>query len=220
MRRLRRFSLLSLALLLFTGVGCTSTDTLTEAPSTSSPDQPSPQFGLIGDLTGGLTNTVGDLTGGLTNTVDDLTGGLSNTVGDLTSTVVGTLGSVTNLLLCSPQPYAFKTEVIGPQGGTLAVGPHRLIIPRGALSQSVRITAEQVRGSTNSVRFSPEGLRFDRPAALIMSYENCALVLLQKKIVYTNEKLKILEVLSSVDLFKRKTVRAPIDHFSRYAVAY
>ena len=82
------------------------------------------------------------------------------------------------------------------------------------------ITAEQVPGSTNSVRFSPEGLRFEQPAALTMSYENCALVLLQKKIVFTTEKLKILEVLTSLDLFKSKTVTAPIDHFSRYAVAY
>jgi hypothetical protein len=45
-------------------------------------------------------------------------------------------------------------------------------------------------------------------------------VLVQKKIVYTDENLKILEVLKSLDLFKSKTVTAPIDHFSRYAVAY
>jgi hypothetical protein len=71
------------------------------------------------------------------------------------------------------------------------------------------------------VRFSPEGLRFEKPATLTMTYDNCALVLLQKKIVYTDEKLKILEVLkASLDLFKSKSVTAPIDHFSRYAVAY
>jgi hypothetical protein len=45
-------------------------------------------------------------------------------------------------------------------------------------------------------------------------------VLLKKKIVYTDEKLNILEVLRSLDLFGAKTVTAPIDHFSRYAVAY
>jgi hypothetical protein len=42
----------------------------------------------------------------------------------------------------------------------------------------------------------------------------------QKRIVFTTEDLKILEVLRSLDLFKTKTVSAPIDHFSRYAVAY
>jgi hypothetical protein len=194
----RRFSVLSFSLLLLAGTGCTSTDAaLTEAPVTSS-DQPTPQFGLIGDLTDGLTNTVDDLT----------------------TTVVGTLGSVTDLLLCSPQPYAVDTEVIGPEGGVLNVGTHRLVIPGGAVAGRVQITGEQVPGSTNSVRFSPDGLQFKKPATLTMTYDNCALVLLQKKIVYTTENLKILEVLSSLDLFKSKAVTAPIDHFSRYAVAY
>ncbi len=108
---IRRFSSLGLALLLTVGVGCTSTDSLTEAPAASSAEQAAPEFGLIGDLTGGLTNTVGDLTG----------------------TVVGTLGSVTDLLLCSSQPYAEDSKVIGPEGGYLRVGTHLLVIPRGAL---------------------------------------------------------------------------------------
>ena len=194
----RRFSSLSLALLLAVGVGCTSTDTLTESPAGPSADQPAPEFGLIGDLTGGLTNTLDDLTG----------------------TLVGTLGSVTDVLVCSSQPYDSESEVIGPEGGILRVGSHQLIIPRGALERRVRITAEQMPGKTNSVRFSPEGLEFERPAVLTMTYNNCALVLLQKKIVYTDEKLKVLEVLRSLDLFRSRTVSAPIDHFSRYAVAY
>jgi hypothetical protein len=194
---IRRFSSLGLALLLTVGVGCTSTDTLTEAPATSV-EQTSPEFGLVGDLTGGLTNTVNDLTG----------------------TLVGTLGSVTDLLLCSPQKYVKVTQTVGPDGGTIKVGTHTLVIPKKALSKKVKITAEQVRGSTNSIRFSPEGLRFERPAELTMTYDNCAVVLLQKKIVYTDESLKILEVLKSLDLFKRKTVEADIDHFSRYALAY
>jgi hypothetical protein len=193
----RRFSVLGLSLLLLAGVSCTQDAGLTEAPVTSN-DQPSPQFGLIGDLTDGLTNTVDGLTG----------------------TLVGTLGSVTDLLLCSPQPYAVDSDVIGPEGGVLNVGSHRLVIPRGALSSRIRITGEQMKGKTNSVRFSPEGLQFERPAVLTMTYDNCALVLLQKKIVYTDEQLKVLEVLRSLDLFRSKSVTAPIDHFSRYAVAF
>jgi hypothetical protein len=141
-------------------------------------------------------------------------------IGDLTNSVVGTLGSVTDVLLCSPQPYASTTKTIGPDGGLITVGTHSLFIPPRALKTDVTITAEQVRGSTNSIRFSPEGLEFQYPAALTMRYDNCALVLLQKKIVYTDEKLKVLEVLRSLDLFRSKSVSAPIHHFSRYAVAY
>jgi hypothetical protein len=45
-------------------------------------------------------------------------------------------------------------------------------------------------------------------------------MLLPKSIVYTTENLKILEVFRSLDLFGKRQVTAPIDHFSRYAVAY
>jgi hypothetical protein len=196
MRLVRRFSIIGLALLLSAGVSCTANDTT--APVSSPAEQGSPQFGLIGDLTDGLTSTVDGLT----------------------STVVGTLGNVTDLLLCSPQPYDKAAETIGPEGGFIRVGTHTLIIPKGALTSPVRITAEQMSGKTNSIRFSPEGLQFERPAILTMTYSNCALVLLQKKIVYTDEKLRILEVLKTLDLFQRKQATAGIDHFSRYAVAY
>jgi hypothetical protein len=187
----RRLTSLALAFVLVAGLSCTSDTTAPMDPSVEQ-QQSSPSFGLIGDLTDGLT-----------------------------STVAGTLGNVTDLLLCSPQKYAVTTGTIGPKGGEIVVGSHRLIIPKDALSRKTEITAEQIRGKTNSIRFSPEGLRFEKPAELTMSYDNCAVVLLQKKIVYTNEKLKILEVLkASLDLFKKKTVTAPIDHFSRYAIAY
>jgi hypothetical protein len=53
-----------------------------------------------------------------------------------------------------------------------------------------------------------------------MGYKNCSLVLLPKRIVYTNELLRVLAVLRTLDLLGPKAVTAPIDHFSRYAVAY
>lgn len=41
-----------------------------------------------------------------------------------------------------------------------------------------------------------------------------------KKILYTSEGLRILDILLSLDNILRQTVSAPIEHFSRYAVAY
>lgn len=199
MRCMRISSVLYLALLLTVGVGCSTSDgTSGEALGPSTGSQQSPSFGLIGDLTEGLTDLTTDLTG----------------------KPVGTVGSVTDLLTCSAQPYAITQQSIGPNGGVIRVGTHTLTIPGNAISGTVLITAEQISGKTNSVRFSPEGLQFTKPAELTMTYDNCALVLLQKKIVYTDEKLKILEVLRTLDLFRSKTVSAPIEHFSRYAVAY
>jgi hypothetical protein len=84
----------------------------------------------------------------------------------------------------------------------------------------VTIVAEQLKGSVNSVRFSPEGLTFDQPAELTMSYNNCSGTESPKSVVYTDEQLKILQLLRSDDKPQTKTVTSPIDHFSRYAVAY
>jgi hypothetical protein len=129
------------------------------------------------------------------------------------------LGSV-DLLTCRSLPYAAGAATVGPEGGPVRVGKVSLIIPRGALSSRVTIKAEQMPGKANSVRFSPEGLRFARPAQLTMSYDNCLLVLPTKRIVYTTEGLKVLELLKSLDLRLQRSVSASIEHFSRYAIAY
>jgi hypothetical protein len=137
-----------------------------------------------------------------------LLGGLLNTLQNL------------NLLSCSPQPYASRTQVVGVNGGTILVGTHKLVIPAGALSQNYTIRAEQVTYRVNSVRFSPAGLRFAKPAKLTLSYSNCSPLLLLKRVVYTDELLRILELIPSLDDLRTKTVTGDIRHFSRYAVAW
>lgn len=133
------------------------------------------------------------------------------------------LGGLNALLLsCSPLPYAKSTVTLGTAGGSVSVGPHTLVVPAGALSGPVTISAEIISENVNSVRFSPEGLQFQKAAALTMSYSNCSGLgmLLPKKVAYTNELLTILELLQSVDLAGQKKVTGQLNHFSRYAVAY
>jgi hypothetical protein len=139
---------------------------------------------------------------------DLLLGGLLNTIKNL------------HLLSCSPQPYLSRTQVVGRNGGTIVVGTHRLVIPAGALNRDYTIRAEQVTHRVNSVRFSPEGLKFARPAKLTLSYANCSPLLLLKRVVYTDELLRILELIPSLDNLRTKTVTGDIRHFSRYAVAW
>ena len=157
--------------------------------------------------------------------------GVSCTSGDLGPTAppaVPQFGSVTvvptvvtfDLLKCDPQRHVSVTKVVGPRGAKIRVGTHTLEIPSGALSKDVTIVAEQVTDATNSVRFSPEGLTFAQPATLTMSYDNCLSTSAPKSIVYTTEQLNILEQLKSDDRAQAKTVVSPIQHFSRYAVAY
>jgi hypothetical protein len=141
---------------------------------------------------------------------------------------VAQFGSVTitptvvtvELLQCNPQRYVSVSKVVGPKGARIKVGTHSLEIPAGALSHDVTIVAEQVSDITNSVRFSPEGLIFAEPAELTMSYDNCFSTATPKRIVYTTDQLNILEQLRSDDRAQSKTVTSPIEHFSRYAVAY
>lgn len=193
MRWNHRLATFALVLALAAGVSCTAADP-TAVDSTVGPslDQPSQSLGALGDAANGLV-------GGAVNGVLELT----------------------DLLTCSRQPYASTTRVIDRNGGEIRVGSHRLVIPRDALRKKTAITAEQIPGSTNSVRFSPEGLRFQKPAELTMSYGNCLTSFLKKKIVYTDEGLSILELLKkSKDYPKYDYVTSPIDHFSRYAVAY
>lgn len=139
------------------------------------------------------------------------------------------LGGITNtlsttLLACAPQPYAADTEVVGSKGGTLVIGPHRFVIPAGALSHNVTIIGEAPVDNVVSVRFQPEGLTFDpnHLPRLTLDYSRCGLLynVVPKHIAYTTDALSILDILPSVDDLLHSQVSANIKHFSRYAVAW
>jgi hypothetical protein len=195
----RKFLTLALVLALSAGVSCTTADNTAPDESASQALQAS--------------QSLGSVLGGVVGGVDQVVGGTVNVVG-------GVLEDLTGLLTCSEQKYDVGEATIGPKGGTIKVGKNLLEIPQGALSRNVKIKAEQIRGSTNSIRFSPEGLRFEKPATLTIDYKNCQQRDVKKTIVYTSEGLKILEARPSLDLLKKNSISAPIDHFSRYAVAW
>ena len=198
MKWTRRFFSLGLVFALLAGVSCTAADGPTAAPEAQPVEQPAY---LLGDLLG-------------------VVGGTISGVLDLTGEVLGTIVDLTGLLSCQEQQYDVTSQIVGPQGGIIRVGKHTLVIPRGALNTYVRIKAEQMRGPTNSVRFSPEGLQFQKPAVLTLNYQNCQNVDVPKAVVYTTDGLEVREILRSLDVLRLRIIAAPIDHFSRYAVAY
>ena len=126
------------------------------------------------------------------------------------------------LLACTPLPYDSVTQTIGPEGGTIQVGAHTLWVPPGALDTAVSITAVAPSDTVNHVRFQPEGLTFQQPAALVTGYGNCDLLgsTLPKRIAYTTDALQILDYLPSLDDRESQTVRGWLRHFSEYAVAW
>jgi hypothetical protein len=145
-------------------------------------------------------------------------------IDDVLNGLGGGGGLLGQLLTCGPQPYASASKVIGPDGGTLNIGKHTFVVPRGALKSKVLITAEAPEGNVISVRFAPEGLKFNSKAQpkLTLDYSSCGLIpnLLPKHIAYTDDQLSILSILSSVDNLLKQQVSANIKHFSRYAVAF
>jgi hypothetical protein len=134
----------------------------------------------------------------------------------------GWLAEQTRLLRCSPLPAASTSETIGPEGGTIRVGPHSLSIPAGALDAAVTITATIPVDTVNRIRFAPSGLTFDVPARLTMSYANCDIisVLLPKRIAFMSGETTILEYLLSIDLPLSRVVKGRLEHFSNYAIAW
>lgn len=126
------------------------------------------------------------------------------------------------LMSCQSLPAQQVERVIGPAGGTIQIGPHRLSIPSNALSAPTVISAELPSDPVSSVRFGPAGLQFAQPATLTLSYAHCngLGLLLPKRIAYTTDLLAIITYLLSTDDPLARKVSAPLDHFSRYAVAW
>lgn len=126
------------------------------------------------------------------------------------------------LLACSPLAADSATRSIGSEGGTLQVGPHTLVVPPGALADSVSITAVAPADSVNRVTLQPEGLTFAEAASLTMSYANCDGLssTLPKQIAYLTDALAIIEYLVSLDDVESRTVTGRLEHFSTYAVAW
>lgn len=140
----------------------------------------------------------------------------------LIGAVEGVLAPVVGLLTCEPLPYQVVRQQVGSGGGKITVGPHTLVIPRGALRRETLITAEILSDNASSVRFTPAGLTFAKSATVTLSYAHCQGVtaLLPKRVAYTTDLLAILKYLDSRDDARRKRVSANLDHFSRYAVAW
>jgi len=125
-----------------------------------------------------------------------------------------------NLLRCEPRQLEGDAAIIGPEGGTLHLGDHELVIPRGALSEETVISGRAPTSSLVDVEFEPEGLQFQRPARLTLSYKNCDAPAGNLLLAYLGIGNRILELPASRDDRANTEVIGEINHFSRYAVAY
>lgn len=129
----------------------------------------------------------------------------------------------TALVRCERHPTWTGSAVIGPNGGQLLVGSSRVIVPPGALSKKVFITATMPAGEFITIRFEfqPHGLVFKKPAGLILNASGCDIPSwAAPDIVYLSDDGEILERINSYYSNYWHTVAAPIWHFSGYAIAW
>jgi hypothetical protein len=119
----------------------------------------------------------------------------------------------TKPLACTVDAPLTGSALIGPRGGELDVGPHRLIIPPGALDSTTLVSGSVPQGSTLRIDFQPEGLHFRKPAGLILDASSCGAV---PNALYLDEVDGLVEEIDAVYSAWWHTIAAPIDHFSGY----
>jgi len=129
-------------------------------------------------------------------------------------------GPEIQLLRCEPRGYDAEAAIIGPQGGSIKVGEHELVIPQGALAREELIVAEAPTSPLVDVTFAPHGLQFLTPAQLTLSYKGCIRPTSTDFLIAYIQGNQVLELPPSVDHKSDDEVDADIDHFSRYAVAW
>lgn len=131
-------------------------------------------------------------------------------------------GGSGGLASCSTVLVGMIKQSVGPAGGVVALGPARLTIPPGALSTLVTIQAQIPAGySGNYITFKPDGLVFQQPASLSISYSNCSLVnATQLKVAQVSDQQQILGYVPSTNDVNGLTVTGQLQHFSNYAVAW
>jgi hypothetical protein len=123
-----------------------------------------------------------------------------------------------SFLWCSPLKYAAESQIIGPEGGEIDLGAHKLAIPAGALAEPTVITAEIPVSTVAAVKFSPHGLQFAKPAVLTLNYGHCSAPAgVAETAAYFDEDHNVLEWPATTVHGRRAEVQ--IWHFSQYGMA-
>lgn len=122
---------------------------------------------------------------------------------------------------CAPRRVATWRGEFGPAGGTLIFGESRLLIPGGALHDTVTISATPLGDGTSTVKFEPEGLHFYKPVGLVLDGNGCSLPSEGAvSVVYLDDEGNVRETIPALYDPHWKVVAAPIVHFSGYAIAF
>lgn len=125
------------------------------------------------------------------------------------------------LLVCAPLAYGAAVAIIGPEGGELTVGPNRLTITPGAVTEPRVFVLERPVSMLVELRVSPHGAQFERPVVLRLDHSQCNRpAALPERVVHLDDRLAARGWPPSRERRNVPQVEADLEHFSRYAVAY
>lgn len=99
----------------------------------------------------------------------------------------------------------------------LRVGPHKLIVPAGALRSWVRISGTVPEGKPFQIDLQPHGLQFHKAAGLVLDATSCTDV---PTIVYLIDQYNLGPPIRAMYSNWWLTIACPIWHFSGYMVAF
>lgn len=120
---------------------------------------------------------------------------------------------------CAPLPFSGSAQIVGPAGGVFYFGPHKLVVPAGALSEEISIAVMVKTTLETQVELLPHGTQFAVPVKLKLAYSQCVPAA-QHNVAYIDANGGLLEWTQVVDYPTYNFVVASLNHFSTYAVAY
>jgi hypothetical protein len=120
-------------------------------------------------------------------------------------------------LNCIPKNPSYGSALIGPAGGDLIIGPNRLVVPAGALTDTVTISGTVPDSLPFQINLQPHGLQFKKAAGLILDASSCTTV---PNIVYLIDQFTVSDPIQAVYSNFWHTIACPIWHFSGYSVYF
>lgn len=214
-----------------------ATAVLGACSETSSPLAPAPEaaphaslLGTVGGLLGGVVGLVGGLVTGVVNGLPLTKPLTADRYAPLRTDVAAMRAATQHRLATTPYlscaaPTALPvSKRIGPAGGVITIGAHKLSIPAGALDSTVTITASLPGANAAMVDFQPHGLHFNVPVEITLSYAGCQIPANSYfNVVYSDASSPnnvILDGMPSNDRRTLSQIVALTDHFSGYIVAW
>jgi hypothetical protein len=133
----------------------------------------------------------------------------------------------TRVVMC-PTTQSYRTSgMLGPEGGTLQVGGHRLTVPAGVLTEMTRFTLRAPAGPEVKLELYAGGARhyqFSSPVAVTISYDRCTRQHQPRAAVtawYVDDGgQEFIERMGGRDDRNRMEITFQTSHFSTYLVAY